>query len=271
MCGADPHTGVFGDLACGALTVRADEGVIYMEHGLGPHGLLANHVHMCVLDDGIVFLDARANRYVALGREHLPALVAQLRGLSAAVDIYQQPQASRTTPRQDLLVALESKGLVTRDVSKGRACVPPTLLAVDIARSFEIPSLDPDIRIGDTCKFGWAALRARIALRTRSLESIVQDLSGEGCGRASLRSDEDPARIGARFRHLRRFAFPTRDNCLFAALVLTYFMRSYGIRPRFVIGLRSNPFRAHCWVQHGNIAFDNRPDRLGRYTPIMVV
>ena len=241
-----------------------------MEHGPGPHGLLANHVHMCVLDDGIMFLDARANRYVALGREHLPALTAQLLGLSAAMDIHQQPHGNVATPREDLLVALESKGLVTRDVSKGRACVPPTLLAVDIARSFEIPSLDPDIRIGDACKFVWAALRARIALRTRSLESIVEDLSGEGCS-PLLRSDEDPARIGAHFRRLRRFAFPTRDNCLFAALALTYFMRSYGIRPRFVIGLRSNPFRAHCWVQYENIAFDNRPDRLGRYTPIRVV
>jgi len=33
----------------------------------------------------------------------------------------------------------------------------------------------------------------------------------------------------------------------------------------------ARPFAAHCWVQYGDIVFNDRVEEVGGYTPIMVV
>jgi hypothetical protein len=41
--------------------------------------------------------------------------------------------------------------------------------------------------------------------------------------------------------------------------------------PRWVFGVQSRPFAAHCWLQLGGVVLNDTVDHVKRYTPIMVV
>jgi hypothetical protein len=234
-----------------------------------PRCLLLPHIHMSVLSDMIVFLDMKKNRYRCLSQSHLRALESALDGLGSGA-----APANTAGELNALISALESNGLVTRDPTLGKRFCPITLPPIDITRSFDIPFRVPRIGSSDVMKFCLACISARLALWFRPLESIMR-----GLAKARSRSRRDTTEtcsdaaehVGALFRSLRCFFFSSRDKCLFTTLALTYFMRKYGQFPVFVIGIESRPFAPHCWAQHGQLAFDDRPERLGRYTRIAAI
>jgi hypothetical protein len=70
---------------------------------------------------------------------------------------------------------------------------------------------------------------------------------------------------------LRIFLFSHRDRCLHDSLALLEFLARYDIFPDWAFGVRARPFVAHCWVQHGDIVFNDTVEHVAGYTPIMVV
>jgi len=75
----------------------------------------------------------------------------------------------------------------------------------------------------------------------------------------------------AAFSTLRPFFFSAKDACLFDALSLSEFLAGYGFFPRWVFGVQSRPFGAHCWLQLNGVVLNDSVDHVKRYTPIMVV
>jgi hypothetical protein len=73
------------------------------------------------------------------------------------------------------------------------------------------------------------------------------------------------------FRQLRPFVFAAEGRCLLHALTLVNFLASYGLYPDWVIGVATQPWDAHSWVQWGNCLLDSNPEKVCKYTPIMVV
>ena len=59
--------------------------------------------------------------------------------------------------------------------------------------------------------------------------------------------------------------------CLLHALTLVKFLRCYGCYPEWVIGVAAQPFGAHAWVQWHHYLLDTNPEKVCRYTPILVV
>ncbi len=52
---------------------------------------------------------------------------------------------------------------------------------------------------------------------------------------------------------------------------MVHFLGAEGIHPDWVFGVKTEPFDAHCWVQHGEIVLNDAPDRVRQYSPILVV
>jgi hypothetical protein len=48
-------------------------------------------------------------------------------------------------------------------------------------------------------------------------------------------------------------------------------LRILGFDADWIIGVRTWPFMAHCWLQVGAVALDDDVERLAAYTPILAV
>jgi hypothetical protein len=73
------------------------------------------------------------------------------------------------------------------------------------------------------------------------------------------------------FIRLRPLLFGAQDACLYDSLALARFLSYYGQYPTCVIGVQTSPFGAHCWVQEGAFVFNDEPEHVRRFTPILAV
>ncbi|WP_421934282.1 lasso peptide biosynthesis B2 protein [Phenylobacterium sp.] len=74
----------------------------------------------------------------------------------------------------------------------------------------------------------------------------------------------------AAFGHLLPWA-PFQGECLYRSFMLLRFLRSAGHDARWVFGVRTWPFQAHCWLQAGGTALDDAAERVAPFTPILAV
>ncbi len=61
------------------------------------------------------------------------------------------------------------------------------------------------------------------------------------------------------------------DRCLPRSLALSSTLAAVGDATFVVLGVSLHPFRAHCWVQHGETVLNDSIEEVLRYTPILVV
>jgi len=64
---------------------------------------------------------------------------------------------------------------------------------------------------------------------------------------------------------------PFQGECLFRSFMLLQFLRSAGHDARWVFGVRTWPFQAHCWLQAGGTALDDAAERVAPFIPILAV
>ena len=73
------------------------------------------------------------------------------------------------------------------------------------------------------------------------------------------------------FERLRPLAFSARDRCLHDSLSLAFFLLAQGLSARWVIGVKTNPFGAHSWVQSGRTVLNDQHEYVRAFRPILVV
>jgi hypothetical protein len=78
------------------------------------------------------------------------------------------------------------------------------------------------------------------------------------------------ARDARAFDQLTPFV-PFQGQCLFRSFLLLAFLRAGGGDADWVIGVRTYPFEAHCWLQAGDIVLDDAAERVCGFTPILVI
>lgn len=229
---------------------------------------LAGHVRACAMSDQVVLLDLRRSRYLALG-------LKQWEILSGTTG---RPPVGRPGGREDrqgdigrLAGSLLRQGILTS---------LPTHGAQDDAVQTPDSSLDvrgamPYSAIGANrvWRFMAAATWAAAALRLRSLRSIVDHVA-----RRSSRLDHPEAGPQARLRDavaafeaLRPLMFTARDKCLYDSVALACFMASEGLKTQWVIGVKTQPFAAHSWVQTGTVVLNDLHENVRSFKPILVV
>jgi hypothetical protein len=73
------------------------------------------------------------------------------------------------------------------------------------------------------------------------------------------------------FVYLRPLFFTSKEACLLDSLTLVNFLAGYSVFPQWVFGVKTDPFYAHCWVQQGGFVFNDTPDYIRGFSPILVV
>ena len=130
--------------------------------------------------------------------------------------------------------------------------------------------IDPDWATGRSWRSEITRASALAALsgRLRSFE----DLLAEGRhGASELSYDEDAAYEITRGFLAGLPASPFQGECLFRTRVLRSLLHRRGCGTDWVFGVRLWPFRAHCWLQTGDLVLADDPDHVRLYAPLLVV
>jgi hypothetical protein len=231
---------------------------------------LSAHVHACVTDDYAVLLDLRRDKYMGIAREHLAALAATVHG-------WPEPGRYEATPPTSsanaLVRQLVASGVLTMDPAMGKdvrspVIAPPRFEAVE-------PDLEyrPRITLRNVSRLSIAAAKAQALLKLRPIEAVVTRVR-ERKQRENPAGEFDLAAarpLIAEFLYLRPLVFTSRDECLFDSLVLVELLARQRLFPDWLFGVSTNPFKAHSWVQAGDHVLNDLPERIAKFTPILVV
>jgi hypothetical protein len=234
---------------------------------------LADHVFVCVNGEHLVLLDLKEDRYWALEAAQTAGLAALVRGWPVAAP---EGAAAESSPSPETLGALEvlqSRGLLTESVPPGKDATP--VQAVAPARELISESeTSPGSPQGSWLTFFVTSAFAKFALRTWPFERVIARVKRrkERIGSPVQSFDAERARkLVEAFARYRIFLFSSKNECLFDSLALIEFLARYDIYPNWVFGVQTRPFAAHCWVQQGDIVFNDTVEHVSGYTPIMVV
>jgi Transglutaminase-like superfamily len=232
---------------------------------------LAPHVHACQVDDQVILLDLRRDKYLAVGGRQMRSVASAVEDWPAcAVDDRPASPAelgALTTP-------LLSQGLLT-DQRLGHARLSAVTLeeATSTLSDHDVEQ-EPLIGPRRLLRFLQSTTAAAASLRCFSLLSVVRAAAAR---RARLARDSEPISLEAArnsvaaFETMRPLVFTARDKCLFDSLALVHFLAQEGMFPRWVIGVKTRPFAAHSWVQSGGVVLNDLHEHVRRYTPILIV
>jgi hypothetical protein len=217
-------------------------------------------------------MDLERDKYVAVAPAH--RLASWVRGWP--VGAVQTTDPHNAGGVADALVAqMLAHGMLVTDPHVGKLAVP--MAAARAVRSLVEFDLETRTRAGaaQLWRFGTSFLQAKLSLKLRPIQSIVESVRDRKARRAGRGSQEaDPARLRAlvtAFTRLRPLFYTLRSACLLDSLTLLHFLGAEGIHPEWVFGVKTEPFDAHCWVQQGEAVLNDVPDRVRQYSPILVV
>lgn len=228
---------------------------------------LASHVRACQVDNQVILLDLRHDKYLGL---------PQVSGLSAAIDGW--PPDNR--PDDHLSAALDLEPLVDRLAQRG-LLGPPGNMATSCRCAVPAASLNALDTVGAVrpspgriLQFLCCYAAAAWSLRHRSLLAISTSAAARRAASITPAEQAPGNRLRdlvAAYEYLRPLVFTTRDNCLFDSLALLRFLAMNGTHATWIIGVRARPFGAHSWLQVGDTVINDQRDHVLQFRPILVV
>jgi hypothetical protein len=244
---------------------------------------LAPHVYPCVTEDHVVLLDLERDKYVGVAREQMGGLAERVKGWpligNGLAGAGGKDSTAALAPRassgraEGVLSKMLAAGMLTTDPAVGKE-VQPLQMAAASAALIE-PDLDwcPQVTFTDVARFLLAATITALTLRVLPIRQVVtRVMKRKLAARSNNCVDVEVARRATEaFIRLRPLLFGAQDACLFDSLALTRFLSYYGQYPSCVIGVQTGPFGAHCWVQDGSLVFNDAPENVRRFTPILAV
>ena len=228
-----------------------------------------------------MLLDLQRDKYVGVDREQMASLAERVQGwpwsgVPALAGSAEGDQVRTPNPRGEAVVGkMLAAGMLTTDPAIGKEAKPVQMPRAEAALVQEDLESRPEVTSRHVLRFMRATAITALALRLRSIESVIASLRARkaaASGQSARAVDLNAARAAvAAFIRLRPLLFGAQDACLFDSLALMRFLSYYGVFPTCVIGVQTGPFGAHCWVQHEAVVFNDAPEYVRRYTPILTV
>lgn len=208
---------------------------------------LAPEIRACRERDTIVFLDLRRDRYFSISAARAPAILG----------VYEEGSGAA---REQLL----AMGLVAEE-GEAAAEPPPvkphaSLLPIETDAHADLSAL---------ATFWAACTSASIALARKRLDRTLASLA-RAKGRPRSEASSDVRTTVALFESLRPW-FPRDRVCLFDSLALMRFLLARGNSADLVMGVRTGPFSAHCWVETEGVVLSDTLEQCVSFTPIACV
>jgi hypothetical protein len=242
-----------------------------------PSYFLAPHVYPCVTDDHVVLLDLDRDKYVGVAREQVSALARRVRGWPRLGISRPGETAATDTPgkrAESVFAKMVAAGMLTTDANIGKEASPVEL--AEASEALVQPDLNwrPRITCVDLFRFLLASLLTSLSMRLMPLRSVMTAAmrrKAEGLAACGPVDIARARRATEAFIRMRPLLFGSQDACLYDSLALARFLSYYRQYPACVIGVRTAPFGAHCWVQEAGFVFNDAPEYVRRFTPILTV
>jgi hypothetical protein len=236
---------------------------------------LAPEVHVCMTRDGCVFLDLKKDRYLGLGRAEAELLALVVKDWPSLSWERRADSAVKSTQAEEFGRSLAARGLLAsaRDGGQAHRAALPDMRRpwISVGDELEVPI---KLRAKHCANFALAFLFARLLLAWRPFAStvlLVQRRKALNVWRMEGRDIQEVAVLVGVFRLLRPWLFAAENRCLLHALTLVRFLSFYDFYPDWVIGVATQPWAAHSWVQWGDYLLDSNPEKVCRYSPILSV
>jgi hypothetical protein len=237
---------------------------------------LSPHVHVCVAGKQVVLLDLERDKYLAVAHPHPIARWVSGWPLPqpGPVTLVRDEEApSGSAPENSLLAKMISQGLLVTDPALGKVAAPTVAEQPKVSLVEYDLYTRPRATLGQLWNFFAAYAAAKWSLGRRPIKEVVQAAclrKEHGAGASGLDTTAIRELVTA-FVHLRPLFYTARDACLLDSLTLTHYLARYGVFPTWVFGVKTDPFYAHCWVQQGDFVFNDSPDFIKAFSPILVV
>jgi hypothetical protein len=238
---------------------------------------IPTHVHVCVTSDGSVILDLKRDKYYGLGRKDTELIAAAVSGWPQPpwqsvfdASILRKAESAR------LCQSLLKDGLLTRNEPDDDAATHG--VRIDMKAEFVSIGDELEVRgritLRHVVSFAFAYISAQYSLGCGSFMSAVAGVRRKKLHGANEEGSCDVLQLAASvdiFRRLRCNVFAAEGRCLLHALTLVKFLNRCDFYPDWAIGVTTQPWSAHSWVQWRSFLLDTNPEKVCHYTPIMVV
>lgn len=209
---------------------------------------LGEDIHGVMIDGDAVFLDVKADAYFCLPQIG-PVLTIEGSVLSTA--------------ERGLAEGLCDAGLATADVIAPLRPRPP---AIPLRTARALIGQEGQAVAHPSWRHWQALGRAAVVAargRRRPFDRLLPD--------RVVGAPEPDARLLGDLAIFRRLApwLPLDGLCLYRSHLLRTYLVALGHSVDWMFGVRTWPFRAHCWLQAGDVALDDEAERVSAYHPIM--
>jgi Transglutaminase-like superfamily len=237
------------------------------------------HVHICVTAEGSVLLDLKRDKYYGIGREETEILATVVQGWPRPSweSIRERNPVWITERANELCLSMLESGLLIRThggvMGSGAVACRRDMKGDWISIGDEL-EVYRQVNWRDCADFVAAYLWARCSLAWQPFLATVEEVRARKANCALEKRPWHILQVAGTvdvFRRLRPLLFAAEGRCLLHALTLIRFLSNYEFYPEWVIGVTTQPWGAHSWVQWGNYLLDTNPEKVCAYTPILVV
>lgn len=234
---------------------------------------LRENTFVCLAGRHYVILDLLADKYLRVEKGDFEPL-AQWTNLSGQLSMYPHGpgNGALTDESRILLSELLARGLLTENLDQANAGLEESVAIPVQTLMWDVESTDLIHCLRHVFSFMASAKVAADWLRQpiwKTVNRIIERKRRRAHLSARFNIDRTRALISI-FCRLRPF-YNRQYLCLFDSLALLIFLAKYDMFPTWVFGVQSEPFAAHCWVQHGEFVLNDTVDRVAVYTPLMAV
>lgn len=214
---------------------------------------LSSNLSFCLLAGDPYFLDVRRNRYFRLD------------GVLRAAFLSLVENASDADAKADPLL---EQGII--EWTQGASRISPASVDIPAHSLMEEAEVAKGGGVGLIFEAAWLLSKARLERRRVPFAMMVEH------HRKRLRrlkeggASENVFPLARRFVAARR-AIPAAPECLPDSMALLEFLNRREMRAQMVIGVRRDPFAAHCWVQAAGVLLNERVDVACGFTPIYAI
>lgn len=119
----------------------------------------------------------------------------------------------------------------------------------------------------------WVQRRIERRIKTSPFHRVLIEVRATVERRLNRRGDEQAARLLDIVRDFEqaRLLRSAPDQCLPRSLALVLRCASFGVRAHAVIGIKPEPFEAHCWAQHRRAVLSDPLETVTPFTPLLVI
>jgi hypothetical protein len=239
---------------------------------------LAPQVHVCVSNDGAVFLDLEKDAYLGLEPDQAHVLSLVVEAWPESEEGAQHIERTQTAERDARTFAqtLCRRGLLTPTTEplEQQRPIPPHLSEPESELIPWNQMSARHLRLSHVIRFLRSALTAVLLLRCRPFPAVVDRMRRRKARHAQRPRPfeiETARNLLSAYTHIRPFIYGQKGRCLLDSLTLLEFLEPDGLCPTWVIGVQIHPFGSHSWLQHESFVLNGTPAYVRAYTPILVV